>query len=82
MMNEDELLRKLAQTAKNEPVPPLDVTAGVRLRIEKPERDWSTRLLVAAALMAASVLSYAYFTWFELDDPFRELVMSLNMVLR
>jgi hypothetical protein len=83
-MNPLERFQRLAEQARSEPVPAVDVAAGVLARLRAPatRRTEETPLWVAAAvsLAAASiVVVLALQAWLALSDPLAGLFYPLVM---
>ncbi len=86
-MNEAELLKKLSAAARREPPPRIDVTAAVSQRLAA-DRSRDTRyaplaiftLASCAAAVAISVVAVR--AWLEWQDPFGQLLSSMNVVMQ
>jgi hypothetical protein len=83
-MNELDMLRKLAAVARNEPVPPVDVSRSVIARLSVRQDEWNTSLAwvaglsLAAALPALVIAIYVLETW---TDPLQEMFFNLGGLL-
>jgi hypothetical protein len=84
-MNEEELLRTLARSAKTQPPPAVDVAGAVVQRIRSPRSNADSPLIWMAGLSAAAaaiLLVYSVGLWSAWRDPVTELLLSTTPVLQ
>ncbi len=83
-MDELDVIGRLAEAARKESPPAVDVTERVMQRLsalEEPAgRFWPFAAIVSAATAAALVL--AVNAWTSAPDPLVELLSSIRMVMR
>jgi len=84
-VNETDLLRRLGNAAAGEPVPQVDVTAGVLRGIRERYSDLIRPLAIFAAassVAAAVVAAVAVSAWLEWQDPLAAMFSTLDLVMR
>jgi len=84
-MKDEELIQKLAQSAKAEQIPVVDVSGRVLERIQMTEQSINRPLTIftgASALAASVVLFFAYQTLSSWQDPIAGLFTSFDVVLQ
>jgi hypothetical protein len=84
-MNDEELLKTLARSAKTEPPPAVNVAGPVLRRIQDLRRNADSPLIWMAGLSAAAaaiLLVYSVGLWSAWRDPMTELLLSTTPVLQ
>lgn len=84
-MNEQEFLARLAQTARSQTSPAIDVSARVleRLRNEPAVSTTPMALITVASLMAAvTICTVAVRAWMDWSDPLASLMNSFDVVMQ
>ena len=84
-MNETNRLERLAQAARGEPPPRIDVTRRVLEAIaeRQPTTDWPLAILAATSSIAAAIVAVAAVrAWLAWQDPLASLFRSLDVVLQ
>ena len=84
-MNEEELLRTLARSARKEPLPPVDISGPVLHDIRAYRRKIDPPMAVMAglsAVAAAIVLFYSTGLWSAWQDPMTAMLLSNTPVLQ
>lgn len=85
-MNRDQWLDELAQKARQERPPSLDVQAEVlrRIRSARTGLDMPTAVATGtfSAAAAIALMMYAGQAWSTWQDPMTELLVSMSMVMQ
>ena len=84
-MNDDRSLEKLAELARQEPIPKVEVSFAVMRQIEQVRPPMDKPLAIMTGLSAAAaaiVLFYAVDAWLTWQDPIAALLCSTNTVLQ
>jgi hypothetical protein len=86
-MNEWERFEKLVRSAREESIPPIDVSARVvrqlRLQVQPPPAYVALSIFAGISSAAAAVVGVvAYNAWLSMQDPIVGLLCSLDEVLR
>jgi len=84
-MSDDQTLEKLAELARREPAPRVEVAFAVMRRIEcsRPSTDKPLAIITGlSAAAAAIVLYFAADAWLTWQDPITALLCSMDTVLQ
>ncbi|MGQ9650783.1 MAG: hypothetical protein ACUVXJ_11790 [Phycisphaerae bacterium] len=84
-MNSDRVLEQLAELARQEPGPSVEVASVVMRRIETAGQPTNGPLAMMTGLSAATasvVLYFAVDAWSRWQDPIANLLCSADTVLR
>ena len=84
-MSHEQTLRRLAQRARQEPTPSVEVSSAVMRRIESAGQPTNRPLAIITGLSAtaaAVVLYFAVSAWSSWQDPMTSLLCSVDTVLQ
>ena len=84
-MTDDQTLEKLAELARRQAAPRVEVSFAVMRRIEcaRPSTDKPLAIMTGlSAAAAAIVLYFAADAWFTWQDPITALLCSMDTVLQ